>query len=818
MEGTLRPSVDVLTKLGVIYTELLAPIKNLIEKVLFEEPTDIYSITHIIRRFYNLYSNPIQQSDADSSRGLYIRQKSGDRYTYSALVGIEYKGIESESITLEDSKQHKFPTIGFHFKKLYNIKGLDTNPNPLEDDKPVYYYDGTFTILKFDTTRLFTEMKSKDSNLFTYTGIGKEDFPKIQRFNLEWSKQHTLGTRKYLKITHENIKDLTGTDKKLNATFYRNVFSQGLELTENGGKVKTTILAVAGMGPDFQDVVPLAQVKGKSFSAFPEVIIDLALLPVKLESVIFSILTKDSEKVLKGFLKGVKNYLKDGNDISVGGWNVGKLAFKRKVTKIRDFRRGLFIVDKDPEKAIVETFHYLLQRDQNEDVFEVVDWKTKIKATSGRLKEKTLLRYAATEPGKVPENIKEFYKPINGTPGKEEAEDKRKAEEEAKRLAAEAEAKRLAAEEDKRKAAEEAKRKAAEEAKRKAAEEAKRKAAEEAKRKAAKEAEILTAKTFLKELIDLLERAIKAGNEFLRTGNPDFRKDRSAFIKEFNLLNAEYLEHLKKAKFFDDIKEALKDEIAFKDAKVDESNGQKDAIKAKSEELDRAQQEALRLAKAAQKPVDALGDGVTVAVPAPVTPPTIAAARVVVETNDPVEKPTLAPVGPPAQPVRRLRIDIDRDIIRPHISLYGKRATAETIFVEIIRASTRVTTGRLMANQVHARTMTFNPVDRGFSSVFSIWIHNGVLRGGSGPSNIIGKVRNRLYVRKRSVFRIGYKQTGRSRIETMELDVDIPRQRNPKETAQLIYKLSGGVFVGLGFDHTPMTDTFVFRYLFISNN
>jgi hypothetical protein len=124
-----------------------------------------------------------------------------------------------------------------------------------------------------------------------------------------------------------------------------------------------------------------------------------------------------------------------------------------------------------------------------------------------------------------------------------------------------------------------------------------------------------------------------------------------------------------------------------------------------------------------------------------------------------------------------------------------------------------------MANQVHARAMTFGQLDRGFSSVFSLWMNHGVLIGGKGPSQVVGKVRNRLHVWKRSVFRIGYKPEGSARVETMELNVDIPPQRNPKETSQLVYKLSGRrtVFVGLGFDPTPRKDTFVFRYLFISN-
>jgi hypothetical protein len=780
--------------LGVFYTDLFAPVNNL-------NPTglavDDRHLAYIVRRFYDRYANPIRAPEDKTVRGLYIRREND----YLALVGIDIILDDNDAPTFT-----KFPGAGgepaeslvnlsFVFKKLYTITeraGLGSNPT-----LATYHTKNEPLVLK-TTLQLVTDLNSGYVTLVAHSqpivDVGSPPsklLEELQRFNRIWLGKTPIGRAKdndgYIRINNTERRK-TDFEEQLASTFDRNLLSKGLKPTGLGANINTRLLAIAGLGK-FTGTVPLIRTpEDKAIPVFPKIVLDIALLRnPDLKEIVFvrDKLKKEALEVLQG---GLRTYL--DLDKIVVQHNKGELpTFISNIVEnkvIGDPEEDSRMIAKSGQEAPIRVFQYLIEMDKNDSLRLEKKWQTKIKAAAAALsgEEQEKLRFAANDASSMPSDILTVYQTVkdkeiarrtteDDAEAARKAEAKRKAEEEAKRKAEEA--KRKAEEEAKRKAEEEAKRKA-EEAKRKAEEEAKRKAEEEAKRKAEEEAKR------------------KAEEEAKRKAEEAKRKAEE--------------EAKRKA---EEAKRKAEEEEAEAARKAEE---EAEAAR-KAEEEAEAARKAEEEAEAARKAEE---EAEAAAVSAPVTPPTIAAARVVVETNDPVEKPTLVPVGPAAQPVRRLRIDIDRDIIRPHISLYGKRATAETIFVEIIRASTRVTTGRLMANQVHARTMTFNPVDRGFSSVFSLWIYNGVLRGGSGPSSIIGKVRNRLYVWKRSVFRIGYKQTGRSRIETMELNVDIPRQRNPKETAQLIYKLSGGVFVGLGFDHTPMKDTFVFRYLFISNN
>jgi hypothetical protein len=864
MEGTPGTSVDVeLSKLGVIYTDLFAPVNNLNSKGV---AVDGRQLAYIVRRFYNRYANPIQTPEDSTVRGLYIRREN----EYLALVGIDFILDDNGAPTFtkflgaNGDQDVSLVNLSFVFKKLYAITesaGLYSSPNLATH---TYHAKDENTLVSETTLKLVTNLNSGEVELIAHSGpiddISSPNWTLLERlqlFNRKWLGKSVISVADpngYIRINSKE-RGQTDLEKRLASTFDRNILSQGLEPTENGANITTSLLAIAGLGK-FTDVVPLVRTnEDTTLPVFPKIVLDIALLRIpKLETVVFPE-NIDTNDAWNGLEEGLKKYL-DG--ITADPNDELPTFYDKLGDKIEKPKADKRMVAKSGQEAPIRVFQYLIEMDKNDALLLDDAWKNKINAARDALSDDQKdLRFAAEEAEAAADKAAADKAAADKAAADKAAADKaaadkaaaakKKAEEAAaakKKAAEEAAAKKKAAEEAeaKRKAEEEAeaRRKAEEEAeaKRKAEEEAeaKRKAEEEAeaKRKAEEEAEAkrnaeeeAEAKRKAEEEAEAKRKAEEEAEAKRKAEEEAEAKRKAEEEAEAKRKAEEEAEAKRKAEEEAEARRKAEEEAEARRKAEEEAEAKRKAeeeaeAKRKAEEeaaaKKKAEEEAQRLAAAAQTPVNAVGDGVSDAVSAPVIPTTIAAARVVVETNDPVEKPTLVPVGPAAQPVRRLRIDIDRDIIRPHISLYGKRATAETIFVEIIRASTRVTTGRLMANQVHARTMTFNPVDRGFSSVFSLWIHNGVLRGGSGPSSIIGKVRNRLYVRKRSVFRIGYKQTGRSRIETMELNVDIPRQRNPKETAQLIYKLSGGVFVGLGFDHTPMKDTFVFRYLFISNN
>ena len=222
--------------------------------------------------------------------------------------------------------------------------------------------------------------------------------------------------------------------------------------------------------------------------------------------------------------------------------------------------------------------------------------------------------------------------------------------------------------------------------------------------------------------------------------------------------------------------------------------------------------------------VDAPGDGDDAGKPvilgAPVLP-TIASIKAVTQVVEisVQDKKTTERVTETTRPIRASqRMHVSSDFSRAPIARYGRKAVAETIAV-IIQDARGQSSGVLVANNVHARTIISDTKDRGFSVVFPIWIKDGSLLGGSGPWQIVGKVRNEVYVHQRSIFNVSFSVAGE--VRTAQLDVDIPTEIDPSQMSQLLYKATSKknveFTIGIGFDSSSSKGLSLLRYLFISN-
>ncbi len=167
-------------------------------------------------------------------------------------------------------------------------------------------------------------------------------------------------------------------------------------------------------------------------------------------------------------------------------------------------------------------------------------------------------------------------------------------------------------------------------------------------------------------------------------------------------------------------------------------------------------------------------------------------------------------------PSRGQKIDVRRDIGRAPLGKFERASVAETIVVYIQRGRDSVDTGAIIANSVHARAVTRDPGAKGYTTFFPIWMKNGVVHGGTGPSQALGLYKNRLHVESRSVFFIGFKRAGDVGVTEYRVEVDIKPNRERKNMSQVLYD-SRGTTIGFGFDPSPKEGVYVFRYLFVSN-